>query len=225
MPLDELSKNRLPTASTKVQDAERARKAEEREADLLLVAKVRGGNYNAFETLVKKHQRRVFALALGILKNTAEAEEIVQETFLSSFEKLDSFREEAAFSSWLFRIATNFSLMRLRKKKPELKGDVLDLELQMSQKSDDVQAAFSAEDTWSRSPDVQAEARELRVQVSEALSALPEESRALLLLRAFDDMSMTALAATFGLSVAATKSRLHRARLQLKNQMNEMPAV
>jgi len=220
MPLDELN-NPLPTASDEERDDARAKKREEREADLQLVRQVREGDYGAFETLVKKHQRRVYALALGILKNPTEAEEIVQETFLAAFEKLDGFREEAAFSSWLFRIGTNYALMRLRKKKPELHGDVIDLEGQMAPKADgDEVGTFSAEDTWSRAPDVQAEAQELRSHVSQALASLSEESRAILLLRAYDDMSMQELADTFSLSVPATKSRLHRARLQLKAAMD-----
>jgi RNA polymerase sigma-70 factor (ECF subfamily) len=134
-----------------------------------LVARARDGDFAAFEELVRRHQRRVFALALGIVRNPAEAEEVVQETFLSSFSHLDSFRGDARFSTWIYRVASNHALMRLRKKKPEPQGDALDLEPRMS--------------TQGTSP--------------------------------FED-----LAHQFGTTVPAVKSRLHRARLQLRELLD-----
>ena len=88
------------------------------EDDAALVEKARGGDYGAFEGLVKHHQGKTYALALGIVKNAAEAEEVVQDTFFSAFQHLDTFRGDARFTTWIYRVATNHALMKLRKKRP-----------------------------------------------------------------------------------------------------------
>src|ERR1051325_7228450 len=81
--------------------------------DVALVNAAREGDFVAFETLVKKHQAKVYALALGMTKNPAEAEEVVQDTFLSAFQHLDTFRGDSKFSTWIFRVASNHALMKL----------------------------------------------------------------------------------------------------------------
>jgi RNA polymerase sigma-70 factor (ECF subfamily) len=191
--------------------------------DAPLVERARGGDYAAFEALVRKHQRRVFAVAVGIVKNPAEAEEVVQETFLSAFEHLDGFRGDSRFSTWIFRVASNHALMKLRKKRPEAVGDLSDLEPSMAQARERSAGTspFDALSLWARRPDDAAAALEVLAALEDALQALPEEERAMLLLRAIDDASHDTLAETFGTTVPAVKSRLHRTRLLLRTLLDE----
>jgi RNA polymerase sigma-70 factor (ECF subfamily) len=188
------------------------------DADHVLVEKARNGDYGAFEQLVRKHQGRIYALALGLTKNAAEAEEVAQETFVSAFEHLDGFRGDSRFSTWLYRVASNHALMRLRKKKPEPQGDVLDLEPRMSTSGT---SPFDALSLWARQPDDAAQSNEVQAAMKQALAELPDEDRALILLRAFDDASHEDLAHQFNSTVPAIKSRLHRARLALRQLLDE----
>lgn len=186
-----------------------------------LVALARDGDYDAFEALVRRHQRRVYAVALGIMKSPSEAEEVVQETFLSAFEHLEGFRGDARFSTWLFRVASNHALMKLRRKKPEPRGDIADLEPTMAALSrSEGTSPFDALSQWAKRPDEAADANEVQEALAGALSDLPEEDRALLLMRAVDDASHTELAAAFNTTVPAVKSRLHRTRLLLRTLLD-----
>jgi RNA polymerase sigma-70 factor (ECF subfamily) len=188
------------------------------DADADLVARARAGDYHAFEDLVRRHQGRVYATALGIVKNAAEAEEVSQETFLSAFEHLDGFRGDAKFGTWVFRVATNHALMKLRKKRPEPRGDVLELEQLMRTEGT---SPYDALSQWARRPDDAAQSNELSAAINDALDALQEEERIVLLLRAVDDMSHEDMAAALSTTVPAVKSRLHRARLHLRALLNE----
>jgi RNA polymerase sigma-70 factor (ECF subfamily) len=192
-------------------------------ADDVLVESARLGDYAAFEALVRRHQRRVYAVAMGIVKNPAEAEEVAQETFLSAFEHLDGFRGEARFSTWLFRVATNHALMKLRKKKPEPWGDVTDLEpsLSRAQSRSEGTSPFDALSQWARRPDEAADANEVQDALSSALDELSGDDRALLLMRSIAEASHEALAERFETTVPAIKSRLHRIRLQLRGLLDE----
>ena len=193
------------------------------EDDEVLVARARAGDYDAFEALVRRHQRRVYAVAYGTVKNAAEAEEVAQETFLSAFEHLDGFRGDARFSTWLFRVASNHALMKLRKKKPEPWGDVTDLEpsLSRAQSRSDGTSPFDALSQWARRPDEAADANEVQEALSSALDTLSDDDRALLLLRSIAESSHEALAERFETTIPAIKSRLHRIRLQLRGQLDE----
>ena len=183
-----------------------------------LVDRARAGDYHAFEELVVKHQARVYAVALGITKNAAEAEEVAQETFLSAFEHLDGFRGDAKFSSWLFRVATNHALMRLRKKRPEAVGDLLALEPRMTSEG---ASPFAPLSQWARRPDEAASSKEVQNALDGSLAALPEDDRAMLLLRSVDGTSHQELATMFETTVPAVKSSLHRARLQLRALLDQ----
>ena len=183
-----------------------------------LVARARDGDYVAFEQLVKKHQGKIYALGLGITKNAAEAEEVVQDTFLSAFQHLDTFRGDARFSTWIYRVASNHALMKLRKKKPEAIGGILELEPKMDTEGT---SPFDALSMWARRPDDALQDREVQDALSESLDQLDDEDRALLLTRAIDDASHDDLAHLFHTTVPAVKSRLHRVRLQLRQLLDE----
>lgn len=193
-------------------------RAGEPDEDAALVARSQAGDFDAFEELVRRHQRRVYALALGITKNAAEAEEVVQDTFLSAFQHLDSFRGDARFSTWIFRVASNHALMKLRKKKPEAMGDATDLEPKMHAMGT---SPFDALSLWARRPDEAVDDRQVQEALEASLERLSPDDRALLLLRAIEDASHEDLAHQFGTTVPAIKSRLHRARLQLRHLLDE----
>lgn len=191
--------------------------------DEVLVEKAQAGDYDAFELLVKRHQRRVFATAYGIVKNTAEAEEVAQETFLSAFEHLEGFRGDSKFSTWLFRVASNHALMKLRKKRPEPRGDVADLEssLTYAQSRTEGTSPFDALSQWARRPDEAADANEVQVALEGVLDLLSDDDRALLLMRSLAEDSHEQLAERFNTTIPAIKSRLHRIRLQLRANLDE----
>ncbi|MBI1948616.1 MAG: sigma-70 family RNA polymerase sigma factor [Deltaproteobacteria bacterium] len=186
--------------------------------DEALVSAAQAGDYPAFEELVRRHQKNVYALALGMLRNPAEAEEIVQETFLSAFSHLGTFRGDARFSTWLYRVASNHALMRLRKKKPEPQGDTYDLEPRLSTAGT---SPFDALTQWARRPDDALHSREVEGALDAALDRLTAEDRSLILLRAFESASHEDLAHQFNTTVPAIKSRLHRARLLLRQLLDE----
>lgn len=186
--------------------------------DDALVRAAQGGDYPAFEELVRRHQKNVYALALGMLRNTAEAEEVAQETFLSAFSHLGTFRGDARFSTWLYRVTSNHALMRLRKKRPEPVGDTHDLEPRMSSAGT---SPFDSLSLWARRPDDALESREVEGALEAALDRLDPEDRSLILLRAFESASHEDLAHLFNTTVPAVKSRLHRARLLLRQLLEE----
>jgi len=186
---------------------------EEREIDRSLAARAADGDFEAFEVLVRKYQARTYAVAVGMMKNAAEAEEVVQDTFLTAFEKLGTFRGESAFSSWLYRVTMNHCLMRLRKKRPALSGDDRFLDDQAAVRG----LALSGDAP--HSPDVAIDDHRLRDAIDIALAELPDDMRAVLLLRAFEGMSNQEVAELLGDTVSAVKSRLHRARLQVRERI------
>jgi RNA polymerase sigma-70 factor (ECF subfamily) len=186
---------------------------EEREIDRALAARAVDGDFDAFESLVRKYQARTYAVALGMMKNAAEAEEVVQDTFLTAFEKLSSFRGESAFSSWLYRVTMNHCLMRLRKKRPSTPGDDDFLDDQAAARG----LALSGDAP--RSPDTAVDDHRLRDAIDTALAELPDDMRAVLLLRAFEGLSNQEVAELLGDTVSAVKSRLHRARLLVRERI------
>jgi RNA polymerase sigma-70 factor (ECF subfamily) len=185
-----------------------------------LVALAASGDGAAFSELVQRHQNKVYGLAAHILRDQAEAEEVVQETFLAALEKLTGFRGDAAFSTWLHRVAANAALMRLRRRRrsPEApaEGAVEDLLPHFD-------AAGRIDSTpqhdWSKRADEQLADREVRAAIEQAIQNLPEDYRIVFLLRDVEGLSSDEMSEVLGISVAALKSRLHRARLALREAL------
>jgi len=186
---------------------------EESAIDRALAERARDGDFAAFEDLVKRYQARTYAVALGMMKNAAEAEEVTQDTFLTAFEKLSTFRGESAFSSWLYRVTMNHALMRLRKKKPVASGDEAFLDDQAAARG------LAIAGDAPRAPDSTVDDRRLRDAIEQALNELPDDMRAVLLLRAFEGMSNQEVAELLDDTVPAVKSRLHRARLLVREKI------
>lgn len=189
-------------------------------ADETLVEQVRSGDEASFDILVKRYQEKVYGLGLRFLNNPKEAEEVLQETFLQVFQKLDSFRGEARFSTWLYRIACNQALMRLQANrrhpaeslekflpKYNEQGRLARLDL-------DYGRAARADELF--------ESQELAQKALEAVERLPEAYRAPLVLRDLQELSTEETARILNLEPNAVRTRLHRARLMLRGYLGHL---
>jgi RNA polymerase sigma-70 factor (ECF subfamily) len=184
--------------------------------DLELVRRAKAGDFDALETLITRHEQKVYSLALRIMRHRQDAEDVVQQTFLSALEHLGSFREESSFLTWLMRIATHAALKIIRKRRGL---DVVSLDAAHS--PDDPtplpHPEFIAD--WRASPRELAARRETRQLLDAALNQLDEKHRLVFLLRDVEDLSVRDTAQALGLTEANVKVRLLRARLALREHL------
>lgn len=184
-----------------------------------LVERLRGGDTLALETLMEHFQSRIYRLAYGITRNEADAEEVVQDVFLSLFRKIDSFEGRSGLGTWIYRVATNAALIKRRGKRAEVE---VPLEEHLPTFREDGhregdRARLLAD--WSQTPDEELLTLETREALNRAIAGLPDGYRVVLLLRDMEGVSNEAAAAVLGESVASVKSRLHRARMALREQL------
>ena len=188
------------------------------DADRELLSQAQAGDLSAFEALVERHRDKVYGVALRMTRSEADAAEIAQETFLSAFQHLNEFRGEAAFGSWVHRIAANHALMRLRHRnvveaaEEELTGP------EFNERGSWVEYPSS---DWSRRADEKALDAELGNAIRLATDRLPDRYREVFVLKDIEGLSYEQIAEITGDSIAAIKSRLHRARLELRNAIDE----
>ena len=185
-----------------------------------LVSLAARGDVAAFSELVQRHQDTVYALAVHLLRDGSEAEEVVQETFLAALEKLAGFRGDAAFTTWLHRVAANAALMRLRRRRraPEAPAE-LPVEELLPHFDATGRIDSAPGHDWSKRADEQLSDRQIRCAVERAVQNLPEDYRIVFLLRDVEGLSSEEMSGLLGISVAAVKSRLHRARLVLRERL------
>jgi RNA polymerase sigma-70 factor (ECF subfamily) len=216
---DETAGSPSETASSGASAASAASAASDRSDDEL-VALARKKDYAAFEELLNRYEDRVFRLALRFVRNESEAKEILQDTFLSIWRKLDTFKGDSQFSSWLYRITANAALMRLRaqRRHPEISTEELP-----SGFLDQYQygAVPPEGENWARRPDEQLQSDELRRHLQEATDALPEIYRTIFLVRDVEGLSTEETAELLGISVPTVKTRLHRARMALREAISK----
>jgi RNA polymerase sigma-70 factor (ECF subfamily) len=177
--------------------------------DVALAARVAAGDQAAFEAVVVRHQHRVFAFCLRMLRDRAEAEDVAQEVFLAFYRHAGEFRGDAALSTWLFRIARNHSLNRIKHLDRRGRGASRSLEA-LAEEQPGVLAerdAVGADDRIA--------AAETARAVQAAIGALAEDHRAVVVLRDLEDLSYEEIAEVTGLPVGTVKSRIHRARSAL----------
>jgi RNA polymerase sigma-70 factor, ECF subfamily len=177
-----------------------------------MIASILAGNTHEFHTLIQPYERSVYSMALSMLQNEADAEDAAQEAFLKAFRNLDKFRGEAKFSTWLISITLNEARSRLRHKKTA-KTDSLD-ELN---ESGHVSPALLRD--WREIPSEALERQEVRLLLQDAITDLPPIYREVFVLRDMEDLSVNQSAEALGISVAAAKVRLHRARLMLQKRL------
>ena len=184
-----------------------------------LIERLRGGDADALESLMERYGGRLFRLAHGITRSEADAEEVVQDAFLSLFRKIGTFEGRSALGTWLYRVTANAALIKRRGKRHELEVLIEDwLPTFRDDGHREGDRGFLLAD-WSRRPDEELAGAETRAVVSRALAALPERYRVVVLLRDVEELSTEAVAEILGDTVASVKSRLHRARMALREQL------
>ena len=181
-----------------------------------LIARAKQGDAQALAEIVQSHQRTVYNVALRMCGNPHDAEETLQETFLSAIKALPKFEGRSQLSTWLYRIASNACLMQRRREATDaemapLKGDDED--------EDDFVAPKYFVD-WSPRPDDMLLDRELRGVMEDAIAQLPDTLRIVFIWRDLEGLSTAETAEVLGLSEGAVKVRLHRARLQLRELLS-----
>ncbi len=178
-----------------------------------LVRSAQAGENRAFDELVRRYQDKVYRLSYKILRHEDDAAEALQDAFLSAYRGLRNFKAESTFSTWLYRIATNASLMKYRKRRD---GHIsLDQPQGATEDSEPIQLA-----DWSAQPPEELLTAETRQVMAEGIERLPEELRTVFVLRDIEELSNAEVAEVLDLSVAAVKSRLHRGRIQLRERLN-----
>lgn len=184
--------------------------------DSVLVARAKSGDYEAFEQLVNRHERRLYALAMNIVRQREDAEDVVQAAFLNALEHLHDFREEASFATWMTRIVTYAALKVLRKRKG-LDTVSLDDATDENEEGEIPHPEYIAD--WRGDPAKIVEQRELKRILDEAIDALDEKYRLVFVLRDVEGMSVEETANVLGISPANVKVRLLRARLALREKL------
>ena len=178
-----------------------------------LLERARGGDVRAFSDLVAKYERKIYRLAKHITQNDEDAEDVLQETFLKAYEHFSEFQGNSKFYTWIVRIAVNESLMKLRKRKS-------DRTVSMDENIDTGEETVVREiAVWEENPEQRYSREEIRRILDEAIDSLKPSFRTVFLLRDVEDLSTEETAEALGLSVPAVKSRLLRARLQLREKL------
>ncbi len=181
--------------------------------ELELVSRSRQGDSTAFSTLLRRYEGKIFRLAMNITQNREDAEDVLQEAFFKAYEHLDQFQGNSKFYTWIVRIAVNQALMKLRKRKSDRS---VSLDEQIDTGEDMVVREIA---TWDPDPEERYSQEELNTILTEAIDELAPIYRTVFTLRDVDGLSTEETAEVLELSVPAVKSRLLRARLQLRDRL------
>ena len=179
-----------------------------------LVAAAKAGDMAAFEELVGRYDRKIFRLAQNITRNREDAEDVMQDAFLKSFEHLGEFKGDSRFYTWLVRITVNEALMKLRKRRPN------QVSLDEPVETGDDLMPREIED-WGPTPEQRFAQTEMRTILSDVIGQLDPDFRVVFQLRDIEELSTEETAQALGLSVPAVKSRLLRARLKLRQKLSK----
>jgi len=182
--------------------------------DRSLVLAAQGGDAQAFRGLVERYQRRVYQLALGMVKDSDEAMDITQETFVRVHRYLSSFKGDSSFFTWTYRIATNLCLDSARKRGVRERVEMDESDAEIESRMDPPSAALAG-------PQRAALNAELKEKIDDALASLPPKHRAILLLREVEGLSYEELARTLGIRKGTVMSRLFHARLKMQRKLRE----
>jgi RNA polymerase sigma-70 factor (ECF subfamily) len=179
----------------------------------VLVAQARESDTTAFGELVRRYEGKIFRLAQHVTQNREDAEDVLQETFLKAYEHLDQFKGDSKFYTWIVRIAVNQALMKLRRRKSD-KSVSLDETIDTGE--DNITREIAA---WDEDPEQRFSREELGGILDTAIDSLEPPYRSVFVLRDIDELSTEETAEALGLSIPAVKSRLLRARLQLREKL------
>jgi RNA polymerase sigma-70 factor (ECF subfamily) len=193
-------------------------------AELLLVDRLREGDVTALEPLMDRYASRVFRVARGITRTDADAEEVVQDVFLTLVRKIEGFEGRAALGTWIYRVTTNAALLKRRGKRLQVEVSLEDSLPGFKEDGHrDGPREYLLAD-WSQSPEADLLDGEARTLLSRAIEQLPESYRAVLVLRDVEELTNEETAQVLGESVSSVKSRLHRARMALREQLTRQLA-
>src|SRR5271170_1054509 len=181
-----------------------------------LVAKARTGDLEAFNALIKRYERKIYRLAKHITQNDEDAEDVLQETFLKAYEHLKDFQGQSKFYTWIVRIGVNESLMKLRKRRSDR---TVPLDEPVDTGEDTVAREIAV---WEEDPEQRYSREELGKILDEAVDTLRPAFRTVFVLRDIEELSTEETAEALKISVPAVKSRLLRARLQLREKLTRV---
>jgi RNA polymerase sigma-70 factor (ECF subfamily) len=185
----------------------------DQQEELALVERSREGDASAFGELVRQYERKVYSLAKHITQNDEDAEDVLQESFLKAYTHLDSFHGDSKFYTWLVRIAVNEALMKLRKRKSD---KTVSLDEPQDTGEDMVTREIAV---WEDDPEKKYSREELAEILKDAVESLKPSFRTVFVLRDIEELSTEETAEALGISIPAVKSRLLRARLQLREKL------
>ncbi len=177
------------------------------------------GNESAFNEIVSRYANKIYGFALRITRNSSDAEEVFQEVFLTLTKKLDTFRGESKFSSWLYRITVNATYMYLRSQKKHESNISLENYYPYDEKGTLMGRVM--EKDWSSRPDIIIFSNEALKIIDKSINELPESYRTVFHLRDVEGLSNEEVADILEISIPAVKSRLHRARLFLRDRLSD----
>ena len=180
-----------------------------------LVQRAQQGDTAAFSELVKKYERKIYRVALHITNNQEDAEDVLQESFLKAYSHLGGFEGNSKFYTWIVRIAVNEALMKLRKRKT---ARTMSIDEEVDTGEDYVTREFA---DWEEDPEQRYSREELREILDKAIASLRPVFRSVFVLRDIEDLSTEETAEALDLSIPAVKSRLLRARLQLRDKLSK----
>jgi RNA polymerase sigma-70 factor (ECF subfamily) len=178
-----------------------------------LIARIQAGDKAACAECIEIHSPAIYRLALRLMQNEAEAEDVLQETFLNAFKAIDSFEGRSGLGTWLYRIAHNAAMMRLRRPNPY----TVSVEETLSPETQGIVPRQLFD--WCCLPEEDFESDEVRSELERAIGELPEALKAVFILRELEGLSTAETAEALDLSPGAVKVRLHRARLWLREQL------
>lgn len=178
-----------------------------------LVQRAQRGDASAFTELVNRYERRIFRLAKNITQSDEDAEDVLQESFLKAYQHLGGFQGQSKFYTWIVRIAVNEALMKLRRRKSDR---TVSLDETIDTGEENVVREIAV---WEDNPEQRYSQREIRELLDKAIMSLRPAFRAVFVLRDVEDLSTEETASVLDLSVPAVKSRLLRARLQLREKL------
>jgi RNA polymerase sigma-70 factor (ECF subfamily) len=183
--------------------------------DEVLISKFSKGCEQSFAEIIARYETKVHNLAMRLTRNPEDAEEVIQDVFITVYRKISSFEGKAKFSSWLYRITVNAAFMKLRKKKQEKAISLDDVMSSIENQPITQPNAFGAR------ADSLAIDNEVRTALEGAIGKLPEDYRAVFVLRDVDGLSNKEVSDILGLSIPAVKSRLHRSRIMLRKRLRK----
>lgn len=184
--------------------------------DGMLIERCRMGDREAFDQLLVRHQQRAYQYAFRLTRDPEEAADVVAESFIRMYKAIDHFKGDSAFTTWMYRIATN-CFLDIRKKKRSKPA----ISLEATVQTNDGEVSYQFEDP-SASPHEEAERSEAMTAVQHAVALLPEYQRAIIIMYHAEMQSYEEIASTLHLPIGTVKSRLNRARLSLRNLLEPM---